>query len=504
MSDASSPPPKPPSNRLKAIAVTVLLLASAAAIAYWLYPKPQQVPNLDAPSFLDAVRRINPLPASSVAPTINEGLPPAPSAVQKVAVLQVPAAAPGGAPSPAGPPPAAGPEPPAVPEFAWEPGDVLYGQLFPSIELAQPVGEQLVSASIAQDPGLGDKPNSPYYARIVSPAGKKVRLEITCDELMEPSSREVTIQEAGAWSLHVQVKWKFKALRESRQLHPVNITWTLFVDGQPLPSKTRTVMVQPADILPLHVKLPGRARVIECYRLAAAYANEDHPMLDSILAEALETQIISSFSGMQSNDPNEVKKQVLAIWWALQRRGIVYSSISTTVIPGTELVHAQRVRFFDDVIRLKQANCIDGTLVFASLLRRVGLKPLICVTPNHAFLGFYVDASKTQIVYLETTALNSRDFYVAAVQQQAERAALAGGHRHPNPFAKEADYGPDTLTCPATPELAAEMFYLATVAATRTAAEAKAQSDSGRGYFYQVDLAEQRKTILPIPSEMKH
>lgn len=503
MNNPSSPTTEPRPNRLKAIALTVLLLGSAVTIGYWLYPRPKPVPKLDTPSFLDALRKITPLPADSAPSKIIEDLKPAQPAIQKAASLQAPPAAPGPAPSPAGPPPGPGAEPPAALQFAWEPGDVLYGQLFPSLELAQPVGEQLVSASIAQDPGLGDKPNSPYYARIVSPAGKKVRLEITCDELMEPSSREVPIEKEGAWSLHVQVKWKFKALRESRQLHPVNITWTVFMDGRPLPSKTRTVMVQPADILPLYVKLPGRARLIECYRLAAAYANEDHPMLDSILAEALETQIISSFSGMQTSDPNEVKKQVLAIWWALQRRGIVYSSITTTVIPGTELVHAQRVRFFDDVIRLKQANCIDGTLVFASLLRRVGLKPLICFTPNHAFLGFYVDASKTQIVYLETTALNSRDFYVAAVQQQAQRTALAAGHRHPNPFAKDADSGPDTLTCPATPELAAEMFYLATVAATRTAAEAKAQSDSGTGHFYQVDLAEQRKTILPIPSEMR-
>jgi len=213
------------------------------------------------------------------------------------------------------------------------------------------------------------------------------------------------------------------------------------------------------------------------------------------LKEALDTQVVSNFDGMQSSDPDQVLKQVLAIWWALQKRGIVYSDIAEPVSPDNVVFTSQRIRFFDDVIQSRQANCIDGTLVFASLLRRIGLQPLVCLVPGHAFLGFYVDAAKQKVAYLETTALNNRSVYVAAVKSLANSPA----HLEPNPF---MDFGPDTLTCPATRELAEAMFVLAVNMAVKEASDAKAQRKAGKGYFYQIDLAEERKFILPIPSEV--
>jgi len=55
----------------------------------------------------------------------------------------------------------------------------------------------------------------------------------------------------------VRVKWNFKALRQSTQVHPVNITWKLSVDGKVLPSQTRTVLVQPVNVMPLSYTSPA-------------------------------------------------------------------------------------------------------------------------------------------------------------------------------------------------------------------------------------------------------
>ena len=315
-------------------------------------------------------------------------------------------------------------------------------------ELAHPMRGQSLTAKDIGENWLGDYPNSPYSAKVFSPAGKTVRLEIRCDELMEPSVKEVTIEKAGLWAVTVRVKWNFRALRQCTQVHPVNITWNLSVDGKALPSQTRTVLVQPVDVMPLRYTSPS-GLVIDCTHFLAAYANEDHPMFDAILKEALDTRVLSHFDGMLSQDPNQVISQVLAIWWALEKRGIVYSDISGPVTPGNAVFTSQRIRFFDDVIQSRQANCIDGTLVFASLLRRIGLQPLICLVPGHAFSasistapgkgGASGDDRAQQPLRLCRRREGPRQFI------RASEAQSVHGLR------------PETLTCPATRELAEEI-----------------------------------------------
>ncbi len=468
-------------GRWKAAAMALLLLCGAWAVKHYWHQGRQTAPELHSPSFTEALRNAFPsLPASS-GQIIDEHLRFGPTLAEHISTLLATQPAPAGAP--------------ASQEFSWEPLDVFFGRLFPCVELARPMRGQSLTAKDTGENWLGDYPNSPYAAKVISPAGKTVRLEIRCDELMEPSVTEVTIEKAGLWAVAVRVKWNFRALRQCTQVHPVNITWNLSVDGKALPSQTRTVLVQPVDVMPLTYTSPS-GLVIDCTHFLAAYANEDHPMLDAILKEALDTGVVSHFDGMLSHDPNQVISQVLAIWWALQKRGIVYSDIADPVTPGNAVFASQRIRFFDDVIQSGQANCIDGTLVFASLLRRIGLQPLICLVPGHAFLGFYLDDARHKVAYLETTVLNSRSVYVAAVKNLASSSA----HLKPNPF---TDFGSETLTCAATRELAEEIFVLAVNIAVKEAREAREKRDAGKGYFYQIDLAEERNFILPIPSEMR-
>ncbi|MFZ8431498.1 hypothetical protein ACO1MU_14375, partial [Staphylococcus aureus] len=76
-------------------------------------------------------------------------------------------------------------------------------------------------------------------------------------------------------------------------------------------------------------------------------------------------------------------------------------------------VSSQHVRFIDDSVRVRQANCIDGTVLFASILRKIGIDPLIVLVPGHAFLGFYLDGQRRQIAFLETTMMTSTNPFVS-------------------------------------------------------------------------------------------
>jgi hypothetical protein len=138
----------------------------------------------------------------------------------------------------------------------------------------------------------------------------------------------------------------------------------------------------------------------------AAYVNEQHPFVDKLLREALNTRIVDSFTGYQSKDKAEVYRQVYAVWHALTQRDLRYSDI-TTSSAESDTVNSQHVRLIDESINNAQANCVDGSVLMASVLRKVGIEPVLVMVPGHCYLGFYLDPEGKEIAALETTLLGS-------------------------------------------------------------------------------------------------
>ena len=134
--------------------------------------------------------------------------------------------------------------------------------------------------------------------------------------------------------------------------------------------------------------------------LFAAYVDEDHPKIDGILSEILSQGIVTTFDGAKNE--KKVETQMRAIWYYALNRGLSYSSITCTS-NGSKKTNSQYIRFFDDVYVNRQANCIDACVFFSSIMRKVGLLPVIFVDPCHAYLGYYTDKSKKKIALLETT-----------------------------------------------------------------------------------------------------
>jgi len=142
--------------------------------------------------------------------------------------------------------------------------------------------------------------------------------------------------------------------------------------------------------------------------LFAGFVQEKHPEVDKILKQALDTKLIKAITGYQSGE-NYVDWQVAAIWRVLHERGFQYSSITTTSGDGDGIV-SQQVRTFDNAIKTNQANCVDGTIVFASVLRAIGIHSVFVLIPGHCFLGYYTDDAKTKIKYVETTMLSKTTY----------------------------------------------------------------------------------------------
>jgi hypothetical protein len=92
---------------------------------------------------------------------------------------------------------------------------------------------------------------------------------------------------------------------------------------------------------------------------------------------------------------------------------ITYINSPTSYPDGT-----QRVKYPADAIGLMSANCIDGTLLFASALENIGLNPQIVITrePGHAFLAWETWPGSGIVDCLETTWLNTATFEAASTE----------------------------------------------------------------------------------------
>ncbi len=88
-----------------------------------------------------------------------------------------------------------------------------------------------------------------------------------------------------------------------------------------------------------------------------------------------------AFLAYETQNPNNVKMQMAALYAALQQKNIAYS------LPPVSFEGAQRIRLADEVLSSKNGTCLDLAVLYASALESVGLNPLIIFTEGHAFAG---------------------------------------------------------------------------------------------------------------------
>lgn len=108
-----------------------------------------------------------------------------------------------------------------------------------------------------------------------------------------------------------------------------------------------------------------------------------------------------------------VEPQAEAIFAALKQDADVTYVNSVIDFNPDQTARTQRVRLPRESLEEHQANCIDGALLFASLLEGISINPALVVVPGHAFVGWQTHPEKDEWRYLETTLINSHTFQQA-------------------------------------------------------------------------------------------
>lgn len=307
-------------------------------------------------------------------------------------------------------------------QAAWRPSLLQGSGLYPSYLLATATMEQTPTglARLSSDPSLGvlgDRMGVLGADLVSGSAAARWGIEVHSSYLTEPARVEGVLPAGRDVRVAPQLAWQYDALRASRQVTPTTVRWRLLFDGRAVDEVTQTLRMQNFGDVPFAVL--EREVVVPQGWLFAAFIDEANPVIDTLLREALNSGIVTRFADYQ-NGPRAVHQQVFAIWHVLQRRGFRYSNITTPSAP-TNGVFAQHVRTIGDALATSQANCVDGTLLMASALRRIGIDPVLVWVPGHMYLGYRLAPGSIETAFLETTQMGNLE-----LKQLPEANTLSG------------------------------------------------------------------------------
>lgn len=321
--------------------------------------------------------------------------------------------------------------------------DQLGGNLFPSAILSvATTNTQVIPPMSGEYVG---NPKSCVAIKLKSGrANTVVRIELAETPFYARSvSTFVLPKEHTEYIIYPDILWRYNALRDNEQAEPISVVANVEVDGKDLGQKVRTFSVRSINecLLGFNKQLPdGRTRYVSTRLFYAAYVNEENPLIDKVLREALNTRIVRRFLGYQST-PEMVDKQVYALWYVLQKRNFKYSSVSYSSL-SSNVVYAQRVRTFEDALNSSQINCVDGSVLFASLLRAINITPVLVQMPGHMFVGYYTDSAKKNLTFLETTMIGDVDLddYFPDEKLDSTRTTKSQGEMSRLTFEKSKEY----------------------------------------------------------------
>jgi hypothetical protein len=172
--------------------------------------------------------------------------------------------------------------------------------------------------------------------------------------------------------------------------------------------KTKPVWLLPRTSATMAVKEPSSGLWQDLTPYLGAYVTPNAPEVQEFQAEIREHHQTHTLQGYQGGEA-EVEAQVKAVYDALKSAAFSYTN-SVVAFSPDEGAFTQRVRLPRESLKGKSGNCIDGTVLFASLLESISLNPAIVIIPRHAFVGWQTTNDGDEWKFVDTTRLRTDDF----------------------------------------------------------------------------------------------
>ena len=274
-----------------------------------------------------------------------------------------------------------------------------------------------------------DPADSPLVTfSIASPSGKSALLRVQSHiEGYSARAVETICIEEGDTKTHVVPQLptifpeRLEAVREATRatLH-VHVE-DMHGDDAPrvLSHRTLRIWLLPRTTAVLSQRDPATGRHQNTSRYLVSWVTPNAPEVMECLREAADRTDRDTMAGYQE-DETGVERQVLAVFKAIKARKLTY--VNSVIAVGKSDSFVQRVRLPRESLAHRSANCIDGAVLYASILEAGSLRPGLAVIPGHAFLAWRT-TREGDWDYLETTMTGSHPFAEAleAGRKTAER-----------------------------------------------------------------------------------
>ena len=199
------------------------------------------------------------------------------------------------------------------------------------------------------------------------------------------------------WEIGLQPMWEVDQLAAITAPEFINFEISItYADGSEDSHLLESVKVMPPHIVehqyPLALGIVG-------------LVNGQHPWIERILNDVNQSSLAKRLGINVSGGAGPANSLLAAfmIWRELHERGLRYSSL-----PGSTDSSAQSIRSIDDTLVNRNANCVDGTVLFCSFFERMGMENMIVLPSGHAFVLFSIVGTSSWWG-LETTDLADND-----------------------------------------------------------------------------------------------
>jgi hypothetical protein len=288
-------------------------------------------------------------------------------------------------------------------EDAWQVRVSPDDALFPVLDLSQGAARREGNGR------FGDGSGMVSVDVTATQAGERVTLQVNTPALEHPAVVQAVLPRAGErYVLMPRLRWSRAALARVTAPQPVTLEFSLQRNDAAPQLLRKQIRLHPLGEALYYVR-DGKDHV-DLGWIFAAYADPQSRVIDRVLDQVAERHpFVSLRPGARS--PAQALAAAYAIWEVLQLHGVRYADEDPGVMRGP-LLWSQRVRLHDDVWAERRANCIDGSLLLAAALERLGIRSVLLLVPRHALLAFYTDEKKTDPIFVETTLLGARQLAV--------------------------------------------------------------------------------------------
>jgi hypothetical protein len=297
------------------------------------------------------------------------------------------------------------------------------GEIFPVLDLSQ--------ATPAAKDAAGDG-SGLVAVHATTDVPRELRLTVETAGLARPATVEArTVRGGVPVELRPRLAWDATYVRglHSPRAQPMRLR----IEAKGLPTEVRelTVRVHPLDEA-LYYFREGRDRVDLAW-VFAAYVDPHDAAVDAVLDLAR-----NGGAGVDQDDAEATLDQVRAVWNALEAHGLRYAAGDPAISRGPS-IYSQRVRLVAESWAERRANCIDSSVLIASVLERLGIRSFIVLVPQHAFVGFYTARNQSRPEFLETTLLGTDARHLPRGAASSFDAARAAGRLRFNRVANRLD-----------------------------------------------------------------